>query len=354
MPSMIGVAGAVPHRRITQDEARRFAATLFHAAAFDVAELLPIFANSAIRERYLCADLPWFETESGFEEKSRVYREQGTALAEQALVMACERAGISPQAIDHLFFVSTTGIATPSLDAHLFNRLGLKPSLLRSPLWGLGCGGGIAAVSRAADWLRAHPRKIAAVAALELCSLTFLRNDLAPSNFVATALFGDGCGAAVLAGDDAAQRPATGRGLSITATGAVTWRDSLDVMGWEVLDRGLKVVFSKDIPEMVARLARPAVDAFLAENDLSLGDIRYFLSHPGGIKVIEAFRSALALTEDQVRSMRAVLSGNMSSATVFFVLEHFLGSEEYRTGELVLSSALGPGFFSEMIVARCL
>ena len=233
----------------------------------------------------------------------------------------------------------------------------MKPSLLRSPLWGLGCGGGIAAVARAADWLRAHPRKTALVVALELCSLTFLRNDRSQSNFVATALFGDGCGAAVLAGDAAPARAGVnGRGLEVAATGSVTWKDSLGVMGWEVGDRGLKVVFSRDIPEIVGRLARPAVDAFLAENGFRLADMRHFLAHPGGAKVIEAFVQALGLADTQVRSMRAVLSsyGNMSSATVFFVLEHFLGSEDYRTGDRVLSSALGPGFFSEMVVARCL
>lgn len=357
MPSIIGIAGTVPRHTVSQDEVRALAETLFRHAGFDVRELLPVFANSSVRTRHLCVDLAWFRSEAGFAERSRVYREEGAHLAERAAVLACERAGVSPRDIDHLFFVSTTGIATPGLDAHLFNRLNMKPGLLRSPLWGLGCGGGIAGLARAADWLKGHSHGTVLVVSLELCSLTFLRSDLSRSNFVATALFGDGCAAAVLAGDAAAPALAArgGPGLTVAASGAVTWKDTLDVMGWEVEDRGLKVVFSRDIPDIVTSLARPAVDAFLKQNGLALADVHHFLAHPGGTRVIAAYAAALGLSDERTAHMRAVLAdcGNMSSATVLFVLERFLHSGDYRPGDLVLSAALGPGFFSEMLLARC-
>jgi alkylresorcinol/alkylpyrone synthase len=160
----------------------------------------------------------------------------------------------------------------------------------------------------------------------------------------------------MLVGDRHAGSTSPACGLSIEATGSVTWEDSLDVMGWEIADEGLKVIFSKSIPDIVQQSARPAVVEFLDQHGLSLKDIRYFLAHPGGAKVIEAYKQALELEERQLKSMREVLAGfgNMSSATVLFVIEHFLRSSDYRKGDRVLSTALGPGFFSEMVLARCL
>jgi alkylresorcinol/alkylpyrone synthase len=356
MPSIVAVGTAVPPHKFDQDDVRRLAGQLFRAASFDVAQMQAVFANTTIRERYFCVDQNWFEADHGFAEKNQTYLEKGVELAERAASDVCRTAGIPTHAVDHIFFVSSTGIATPSLDAHLFNCLRFKESILRTPIWGLGCGGGIAGIARASDWLRAYPEKTALVVCLELCGLTFIRNDLSKSNFIAASLFGDGCGALMMAGDRhvASQDPACG--LSIEGTGSVTWEDSLDVMGWEIADAGLKVVFSKSIPDIVQQSARPAVMEFLEQHGLSLSDIRYFLAHPGGAKVIEAYKQALNLEERQLKSMREVLAGfgNMSSATVLFVIDHFLRSSDYRKGDRVLSTALGPGFFSEMVLARCL
>jgi alkylresorcinol/alkylpyrone synthase len=356
MPSIVAVNTAAPPHKFDQNDVRRLAGRFFSGASFDVTQMQAVFANTTIRERYFCVDLDWFEEDHGFAEKNRTYIEKGVELAERAVSAVCRTAGISPSEVDHIFFISSTGIATPSLDAHLFNRLRFKGSILRTPIWGLGCGGGIAGIGRADDWLRAYPAKTALVVCLELCGLTFIRNDLSKSNFIAASLFGDGCGAAMLAGDRHAGSRNSARGLSIEATGSVTWGDSLDVMGWEIADEGLKVIFSKSIPDIVQQSARPAVMEFLEQQGLSLKDIRYFLAHPGGVKVIEAYKQALELEEWQLKNMREVLAGfgNMSSATVLFVIERFLRSSEYRKGDRVLSAALGPGFFSEMVLARCL
>ena len=356
MPSIVAVRTASPPYKFDQNNVRRLAGRLFSDASFDVAQMQAVFANTTIRERYFCVDIDWFEEDRGFAQKNRIYQEKGVELAERAISDVCRSAGISPQEVDHIFFISSTGVATPSLDAHLFNRLKFKESILRTPIWGLGCGGGIAGIGRASDWLKAYPDKTALIVCLELCGLTFIRNDLSKSNFIAASLFADGCGAVIMVGDRHAGTQNPVHGLSIEGTGSVTWQDSLDVMGWEIADEGFKVLFSKSIPDIVRQSARSAVMQLLEPHGLSLKDIRYFLAHPGGAKVIEAYQQALNLEEWQLKSMREVLAafGNMSSATVLFVIEHFLRSSDYRKGDRVLSTALGPGFFSEMVLARCL
>jgi len=295
----------------------------------------------------------WYGTNHSFQEKNRLYLEHALQLSEQALRNLCERSGLAPEEIDHLFFVSSTGIATPSLDAHLFNKLKMKPALRRTPIWGLGCAGGVSGLARATDWLKAYPTKKAAVIAIELCSLTFIRNDLSKSNFVATSLFADGAAAALLLGDQC--HHASARGFDILASEAITWRDSLGVMGWELAEEGLKVLFSSDIPTIVLESAQPSILQFLSEHKIALNEIAMFLSHPGGAKVITAYSEALALPAAKTKYMWSVLRqyGNMSSATVLFVLQEYLNSEDYRRGDLVLSTTLGPGFSSEMILGKC-
>lgn len=353
MPCIAGIATAVPQYCYGQSEARDFARAMFSESRLNVDRLLPIFLNTAIAQRHFCMPAEWYRTNHSFHEKNRLYVEHALVLAEKVLTALCAEQNCAPEEIDHLFFVSTTGLATPSIDAHLFNRLRMKPSLRRTPIWGLGCAGGISGLARATDWLKAYPAKKAAVIALELCSLTFIRNDLSKGNFVATSLFADGAAAALLLGDEC--QAARERGLEVLASDAITWPDSLDVMGWEVDAPGLKVLFSRDIPTIVLESARPSILNFLAEQKIALDDVAMFLSHPGGAKVIAAYCEALALPEVKTKHMWDVLRnyGNMSSATVLFVLNEYLRSPDYRGGDLVLSTTLGPGFSSEMILGKC-
>jgi alkylresorcinol/alkylpyrone synthase len=337
---------------MSQEQARRFARRIFSQTDLNVDRLLPVFANSSIQSRYFCMPPDWFEENHAFADKNIIFLEKGMDLAERAILEACRQAGVSPCDVGHIFFITTTGISTPSMDAHLFNRLNLRPGIRRTPIWGLGCAGGIAGMIRAYDWLKAYPGEIALVVALELCGLTFLRDDLSKSNFVATALFGDGCGALLMAGDDS---EATSRYmLSIESAAVVTWPDTLDIMGWEIAEDGLKVVFSKSIPHIVTRSAGPAILEFLKKNGLHPSDVSYLLAHPGGAKIIEAYKQALGLQEAQVKNMRQVLGayGNMSSATILFVFRDYLETADYRKGDWVLSTALGPGFSSESMLAR--
>ncbi len=259
--------------------------------ALQVDRLLPVFRNTRISERHFCVDDDWFETEKTFSEKNSVYLEQGVKLAERAVRDVLMRTDIPAERIGHIFFISSTGISTPSLDAHLFNRISLNPSVMRTPIWGLGCSGGVAGIVRAADWLRAYPDRLALVVALELCGLTFIRGDLSKSNFVASSLFADGCGAVVMAGDSQASR--WGRRISVESTSCVIWPDTLDIMGWKIVETGLKVVFSRSIPAVVTKAARPVILDFLHSHGLRPSDIAHFLAHPGGQKVVEAYRDSL-------------------------------------------------------------
>jgi alkylresorcinol/alkylpyrone synthase len=353
MPYIIDVGTAVPDFKVTQAHIRHFISGVFRKASFELDRLLPIFQNTSISERHFCFGEDWFEAEKTFPEKNRVYLQHGVELAEKAVREALLRANLAADRIGHIFFVSSTGISTPTIDAHLFNRVGLDAAVRRTPIWGLGCAGGVAGIIRAADWLKAYPDSAALVVALELCGLTFIRGDLSKSNFVASSLFADGCGAVVLAGD--AHKANGARGISVQASSSVIWPDTLDIMGWKIVEKGLKVIFSRSIPAVVSSAAKPAILNFLSAQGLEPADIAHFLAHPGGRKVIEAYRDSLEIEEDKFESMQAVLAkfGNMSSATVCFVLRHFLDSNRFRPGDFILSTALGPGFSSEVFLGRC-
>ncbi len=353
MPHILAIETAVPEHRVTQGTAKAFAKKLFSAAHLDIDRLLPVFDHTQIETRHFCTPMEWFETPHPFSEKNKIYCQQAIRLCRKAIENVLQKAAVPADRIGHIFFVSTTGLSTPSIDAYLYNLLKFRPDIRRTPIWGLGCAGGVAGINRAFDWLKAYPGELALVVSVELCGLTFIQNDLSKSNFVATSLFADGCGAALLAGDDV-ETPGAGS-LKLQDAASVTWPDSLNVMGWEVSDAGLKVIFSRSIPQIVHQSSRPSIESFLAKNGLTLNEVDFFLSHPGGAKVIEAYTQALGLSEPQIESMRRVLRqyGNMSSATVFYVLKDFLDSQDYRPGARILSTALGPGFSAEMFLATC-
>jgi alkylresorcinol/alkylpyrone synthase len=349
MSRIAAVRTAVPRHQVGQDEARQFCRALFQEAYADIDRFLPVFSNALIEHRYFSAPPEWFSSEHSFAEKNQLYIESALELGEAAITACLESAGLGPQDLDHLFFVSTTGIATPSIDARLINRLRLRPNIRRTPIWGLGCAGGVAGLSRAYEYTQAFPRERALLLALELCGLTFQRNDLSKSNLVATSLFGDGAAAVLVSGDETRDA-----GPSILSSRSTLWYDSLEVMGWSINDRGLKVLFSRDIPTIVRDLALPALEAFLAAQGMTLQQLDHVIAHPGGTKVIEAYEQALGLANGKMARARDVLRryGNMSSPTVLFVLEDFMRSGAIGAGEYGLLTALGPGFSSEMLLIQ--
>ncbi len=343
------VATAVPEHGAGQALAQQFCRALFHETYPDIDRLLPVFGNAQVEYRYFSAPREWFETNHSFAEKNDLYIKTALQLGEAAISSCLGKAGLAPQDIDHLFFVSTTGLATPSIDARLINILKLRPNVRRTPIWGLGCAGGVAGLSRAYEYTTAFPRERALVLALELCGLTFQRNDLSKSNLVATSLFGDGAAAVLVSGAQTGDP-----GPRILASRSTLWYESLDVMGWDINEHGLKVLFSRDIPSIVRTLALPALLDFLKGQGITLPDVSHFIAHPGGAKVIEAYEQALSLAEGKMDRARGVLRryGNMSSPTVLFVLEDFIRSDAIGSGEYGLITALGPGFSAESVLIR--
>jgi alkylresorcinol/alkylpyrone synthase len=349
MSIISSLGSAVPRHSVGQEAAQRFCRTLFQDAFPEIDRLLPIFNNALIQNRHFSVPPEWFEKEHSFSEKNELYIESALDLGHSAITRCLENAALEPRDIDHLFFVSTTGLATPSIDARLINRLRLKPNIRRTPIWGLGCAGGAAGLSRAHEYTRAFPGDRALVLALELCGLTFQRNDLSKSNLVATSLFGDGAAAVLVSGAETGDP-----GLRILSSKSLLWYDSLDVMGWDVNDQGLKVLFSRDIPTIVRNLVLPAIEEFLSGQGLTIRDLQHIIAHPGGAKVIEAYEQALGLADGRMDRARDVLRryGNMSSPTVLFVLEDFYSGRAIGSGEYGLVTALGPGFSSEMLLIQ--
>jgi alkylresorcinol/alkylpyrone synthase len=335
-PRLIAVATAVPEHRLPQEEVARQAVQIFRESREAVLRMTPVYANSGVAERYSCVPAEWFEADHPWSQRNRLYVENAIALLEVATERCLRRAGRNLDEVGGIVLVSTTGIATPSLDALLIDRLAMRRDVRRLPIFGLGCAGGVIGLTRAAAMAKAEPGTAVLFVVCELCGLTFRRADQSKSNMVATALFGDGAAAALI--------DCTGNGPILTAGGEHTWPDSLDVMGWGVEDDGLRVIFSRDIPTLIRRELRPALDGFLARCGLTVSDIDTYLCHPGGAKVLDALEDVLGLAQGSLAHSRGVLRdfGNMSAATVLFVLERTLA--DGAIGGRALLSALGPGF----------
>ncbi|MFN0150571.1 MAG: type III polyketide synthase [bacterium] len=373
MPRIVSVAAAQPEFVLPQSSAREFCRALFGGSHAEIERLLDIFENAQIAERRIAAPIDWFMTPRPFAERNARYIDVALALSEQAARTALDAAAMTPADIDHIVFVSSTGVATPSLDARLMNRLAFGSHTRRTPIWGLGCAGGAAGLALAAELAGgasvADGARGATVLliAVELCSLTFQAGDLSKSNLVATALFADGAAAAVIAPDAHRDRartanahtaperqPRVGHTPRIVASRSTLFPDTEDVMGWEVNDAGLKVLFSRDIPTIVRRFVRENAEEFLAEHGLCLAEIDHVVAHPGGVKVMAAYEEAFGLDARALRHAREVLrvAGNMSSPTVLFVLARLLDDPEVAPGDCGLLTALGPGFSSELLLLK--
>ena len=335
-PHLLALATSVPPYELRQPEVMERSRLLFQASTSQIERLLPVYDNAGIERRFSCVPIEWYLSPHGWEERTQLFISNSLALLKEAAERCLERAGVGFQEIDAVVTVSTTGIATPSLEARLMELLPFRRDLQRLPVFGLGCAGGVTGLARAAALARAMPGSKVLLLVVELCGLTFRAQDLTKSNIIATALFGDGAAAALLS--------TAGSGARVEAWGEHTWPQSLDVMGWEIKDDGLGVLFSRDIPTLVRDELRGATDRFLARHGLNRLDLAGYVCHPGGAKVLDALEDAFELPHGALAHARATLRdyGNMSAVTVLFVLERLL-AQRPRAGRYLMS-ALGPGF----------
>jgi len=345
VPRLLAIATAVPPYPLDQTDVIERVKLLFGRSP-ELDRLLPVFLNTGIHRRYSCVPIEWYDRPHGWSERNRIYLDSALDLLEAATKRLLCLTGRHKGDIDSIVVASTTGIATPSLDARLIERMGLRSTVRRLPIFGLGCAGGVIGLACAASQAAVAPGETVLFLVVELCALSFRRDDWSKSNIVATALFGDGAAAALLSTE--------GEGPALVASGEHTWPGSLDVMGWEITDDGLKAIFSQDIPKLVTARFRDVASEFLARHGLAIDDIDCFICHPGGAKVIAALEHAFGLGQGALVEARAVLRdyGNMSATTVMFVLERTLAKAR-ATGarwERAMMNALGPGFTAGFIV----
>jgi alkylresorcinol/alkylpyrone synthase len=299
--------------------------------------------------RFTARPISFYENMSTWGQANDTWIEVGLEIGEEALCRALAAAGIEPRDLSAIFVTSVTGIAAPSLDARLVNRMGLSPNIKRIPIFGLGCVAGAAGISRAADYVRGYPDQAAALLSIELCSLTLQRDDLSMAHLISALLFGDGAAATVVFGS---QR--TSNGPAILATKSVLYPNTERVMGWDISEKGFRIVLSPEVPDTVLRHLGEDVDAFLAEQGLCRSDVKSWVMHTGGPKVLEATATALGITEKDLEASWECLRkvGNLSSTSVLLVLEDVYQHRRPAPGSLSILAAMGPGFCAELVLLR--
>ena len=348
---LLALETALPDHVLEQNEVAATATALFAFRDKEFARLSRVFETSGVRTRSSARPIAWFTEPHGWADRNAAY----IAVASDLFVLATRRAlasaAIPAREIHTVVTVSSTGVATPSLEAQAFQRLGFPANVRRVPVFGLGCAGGAAGLAIASSLAAAHPGQNVLLVVVELCTLAFRLDKLTKANVVAMALFGDGAAACLLRADRP-DFPSSPDGLALVeGSGDHFWAGTLDIMGWDVDQHGLDVVFSRSIPPFAETNVGPAVAAILATLNLVSADIDRFVCHPGGAKVMTAFERALDLPDGSLDHERDVLSahGNMSAPTVLFVLKRVL---ETGMPNRVLLCAMGPGFSLSCVSLR--
>ena len=346
MTRILSAAQALPPNYVDQETLLAAFRAHWGQKHFNLDRLEQLHRAVRVGGRHLALPLEKYLELKSFSARNDAWARVAVEVGAEAVRKALLAADLAPSQVDHLYFVTVTGIATPSIDARLVDKLGLRPDVKRVPIFGLGCVAGAAGLARVHDVLRGAPSETAVLLAVELCSLTLQREDLSIPNIIASGLFGDGAAAAVLDGG------ARQRGPRIAATRSVFYPGTERVMGWDIVDSGFKVVLSPQVPQLVRERLRGDVDSFLGAQGLKRNDITHFLCHSGGPKVLEAFEEALEIPREKTQrtwdSLREV--GNLSSASVLFVLADLLASGEAKPGDKGLLLAMGPGFCAELVL----
>jgi alkylresorcinol/alkylpyrone synthase len=341
---LLSVASAVPPHCIEQRDVAVAAHRAFASRFREYDRLARVFESSGILRRYGVRPLDWYFGPLGWPERSKAYLEGGGQLFIDAATRALDAAGLAATDVDTIVTISSTGIATPSLEAHVADRMGFRADIERVPVFGLGCAGGVSGLSIASRLAQSRPGSVVLLVAIELCSLAFRLDKLTKANIVATALFGDGAAACVLRAGEAGV-------AAVEMSGQHIWPDTLEIMGWAIDPQGFGVIFDRDIPPFAEANMAPAVEGILGRAGLALGDIDRFAFHPGGTKVVNALEQAFSLGQGSLVHERAVLAeyGNMSAPTALFVLERVIKD---GLAPRTLLTAMGPGFTATCVALQ--
>ncbi|HKI26315.1 MAG TPA: 3-oxoacyl-[acyl-carrier-protein] synthase III C-terminal domain-containing protein [Candidatus Sulfotelmatobacter sp.] len=309
--------------------------------------LARLHRNVAVEGRHLALPAEKYFDIATWGQANDIWIEVAQELGEQALCRALHHAGLDASQLGALFFTSVTGISSPSIDALLINRMGLPANIRRLPIFGLGCVAGAAGIARAADYVRAYPSQAAALVSVELCSLTIQRDDLSVANLISSGLFADGSAAVIVTGDELEST-----GPTILATRSIFYPDTEEMMGWTITEKGFRITLSPEVPVLIRKNLGHDVDKFLADHGHQRSDVKSWVLHTGGPKVLEATAAALELNNGQLDASWDCLRkvGNLSSASVLVVLEDVMRNRRPEPGALGVLAAMGPGFCSELVL----
>ena len=314
--------------------------------------LARLHRNVTVDGRYLAIPAEQYVDIKTWGQANDIWIRVAQELGEQALCLALHKAGLQTSDLGCLLFTTVTGVASPSIDAMLINRMKLPANIRRTPIFGLGCVAGAAGIARAEDYVRAYPKQAAALVSVELCSLTLQREDLSVANLISSGLFADGAAAVIVTGEEFESSGPESNGPKILATRSIFYPSTEDMMGWNISEKGFRIILSTEVPTLIRENLGRDVDTFLADNGHKRSDLKSFVLHTGGPKVLDASADALGLHNGELKASWDCLRkvGNLSSASVLCVLEDVMKNRRPEPGTLGLLAAMGPGFCSELLL----
>ncbi len=355
MPFIAATATGFPAHFYSQETISGELQDIWKRYGINTNRVAKLHANTTVEGRYIAVPKEEYYELRGWEGPNAIYARVAVDLGQETLEKAFAEGGLDPSDVSLLAFASTTGIAIPTIDARLMNRMPFGPHTKRMPLFGLGCVAGVAGTARVADYLAGHPTEAAVLLAEEFCSLTIQKHDVSIANIIACGLFGDAAGAVLMVGDEHPLARKGGQSMpEVLSTSSIFFPNSEHFMGWEIKETGMQIVLSADVPEVSRTQLSGHVEAFLAENGIGIGDIGRWIAHPGGPKVIEALEEGLGLNGTTLQRSRDVLRevGNVSSVSVLLILDAVMRDAPPPPGTYGLMMAMGPGFVAELILLR--
>jgi alkylresorcinol/alkylpyrone synthase len=341
-------ATALPPHLITRDDVKYYMGRVFSIPERRVEAMMSIVDNAQVHQRHAIFPIDYTIEPRALSQTNNEYIEHAVKLGREAAEKCLEKAQLRPEDIDLIITVSCTGFMIPSLDAHLIKLMGFRPNICRMPFTELGCAAGAMAISRAADYIKSHPDANVLIIAVELPSLTFQRKDISQANLISSILFGDGAAAVVVTGKEKEGSP------KVLVTETYTFPDSLGAMGFDLRDSGFHILLAKDVPEMIGAEIKGLVQGFLERNGKTRQDIKGWILHPGGARLLGNVEEQLGLCKCDTQPSWDILAnvGNLSSATILFILQEWLEKRPLKAGEHAMAAAFGPGFSAEFLLLQ--